>query len=128
MSEMQSGNTPAIGSFQFEVHGSGRKGRRTSSRFKLRCDAIGLHQNEILLLSVVGPETSIKALTAGLLSSEQDQQRVEYSARVGSVNGSILDRCPNGYRIYRAKLDYGLQFVAHSLFGEARGLPGCNER
>ena len=60
---------PEVGSFRFEVYGSGRKGRRIASRFTLRCDAIGLHRNEILLLSAVGPETGIKALTAGLRAS-----------------------------------------------------------
>jgi hypothetical protein len=73
MTERQNESIPEVGSFQFELYSSGRHGRRTSSRFKLRCDAIGLHQNEILLLSVVGPETSVKALTAGLRSSEKDQ-------------------------------------------------------
>jgi hypothetical protein len=108
---MQDGIIPKLGSFHIEVYGSGRKGRRTSSRFTLRCDAIGLHHNEILLLSIVGPETSVKALTAGLRSSGKDQRRVEYSAQVGSLNRSALSKCPDGYRIYRAKLEYGLWHV-----------------
>lgn len=111
MTELLNGNAPVVGSFQFEVFGSGRTGRRTSSRFKLRCDAIGLHQNEILLLSIVGPETSVKALTAGLRSSVKDQQRVEYSVQIGGVHGSNLGRCADGYRVYRTKLDYGLWHV-----------------
>jgi hypothetical protein len=65
----------------------------------------------MLLLSVVGPETSVKALTAGLRCSNKDQQRVEYSAYVGNVSESVLSRCPEGYRIYRTKLDYGLWHV-----------------
>jgi hypothetical protein len=65
MQRMQETQT-SIGFFWFEVFGSGRKARHPSSRFSLRCDAIGLHANEILLLSVVGPETSVQALTAGL--------------------------------------------------------------
>jgi hypothetical protein len=111
MTELLDGSTPDLGSFQFEVFGSGRTGRRTSSRFRLRCNVIGVHQNEILLLSVVGPETSVKALTAGLRSSAKDQGRVEYSAHVGSVHGSSLSRCSDGYRVYRTKLDYGLWHV-----------------
>ncbi|MCI0462768.1 MAG: hypothetical protein L0Z62_37955 [Gemmataceae bacterium] len=101
----------ASGHFEFEVYGSGRRGRHRSSRFKLRCDAIGLHENEILLISVVGPETSVKALTAGLRSSGKDQQRIHYSAQVGTVNGNHLTKCPDGYRVYRTRLDYGLWHV-----------------
>ncbi len=100
-----------VGSFQFEVYGAGREGRRTSSRFTLRCDAIGLHYDEILLLSVVGPETSVKALTAGLRSSGKEQRRVEYSSHVGRVQGSALSPCPDGYRVHRTRLDYGLWHV-----------------
>ena len=49
------------------------------------CDAIGIHEREILLLSVIGPETSVKALTAGLRSSSRDQQRIDYSVQLGTV-------------------------------------------
>ena len=111
MSRVPEETLPEVGSFRFEVFGSGRKYRRTASRFTLRCDAIGLHRNEIFLLSAVGPETSIKALTAGLRSSGKDQQRVEYEARVGGVHGNALSRCSEGYRIYRTKLAYGLWHV-----------------
>src|SRR5262249_41367979 len=75
------------------------------------CDAIGLNGNEILLLSVAGPETSVKALTAGLRSSGKAQGRIDYSAQVGSVSETYLTRCPDGYRIYRNKLGYGLWHV-----------------
>lgn len=101
----------AVGSFDFEVFSSGRGGRRRASRFTLRCDAIALHDSEIMLLSVAGPETSVKALTAGLRSSGRDQQRVSYTAAVGSINANQLVRCPEGYRIYRTKLEYGLWHV-----------------
>ena len=97
-----------VGSFRFEVYGSGRNGRRKASQFTLRCDAIGLHDQELLLLSVVGPETSVKALTAGLRSSEKDQRRVEYAVHVGAISSSALSRCPDGYRIYRTRFAYGL--------------------
>lgn len=83
MRGVQEETVPEVGTFRFEVYGAGRRGRRTASRFSLRCDAIGLYGNEILLLSVVGPETSVKALTAGLRASGKERQRVEYSARVG---------------------------------------------
>ena len=53
-----------LGSFDIEVFTSGRGCRSTCSRFKLRCDAIALHEKEILLLSVSGSETAVKALTA----------------------------------------------------------------
>ena len=95
-----------VGIFRFEVFGSGRRNRYTSSKFNLRCDAIGLHEREILLLSVIGPETSVKALTAGLRSSGKDQRRIECSASVGSVESRDLCRCSDGYRVHRAKLDY----------------------
>src|SRR4029077_17532126 len=109
MQTVQEQTVPDVGSFGFEVYGSGRNARR--SQFKLRCDAIGLHGNEILLLSVVGSETSVKALTAGLRSSGSDQKRIDYSAHVGSVHGTNLTRVPNGYRVYRTKLAYGLWHV-----------------
>lgn len=100
-----------VGSFDFEVYNSGRGGRSRSSRFRLRCDGIGLHDDEILLLSVVGSETSVKALTAGLRSSGKDQQRIDYSVNVGNVQGNHLTRCPEGYRIHRSKLAYGLWHI-----------------
>src|SRR5271156_4175038 len=108
---IREGSLPLVGQFEFEVYGSGRHGRHTSSRFDLRSDAIGLHDNEILLLSVVGAETSVRALTAGLRSSGRDQHRIEYSAHVGDVNCANLTRCDDGYRIVRTKLDYGLWHV-----------------
>src|SRR5437868_164301 len=109
MQTVQEQTVPDVGSFGFEVYGSGRNGRR--SQFKLRCDAIGLHGNEILLLSVVGSETSVKALTAGLRSSGSDQKRIDYSAHVGTVYESSLARCAEGYRLHRSKLAYDLWHV-----------------
>lgn len=100
-----------LGWFQFEVFSSGRGGRSCVSRFKVECDAIGLHEKEILLLSVVGSETGVKALTAGLRSSGRDQKRYEYKAHLGSVNETYLTKCPSGYRVYRAKLEYDLWHV-----------------
>jgi hypothetical protein len=100
-----------VGHFDIEVFGAGRGGRSRASRFKLRCDAIGLHEQEILLLSVAGPETSVKALIAGLRGSGQSQRRIDYSAQVGSVRETRLAQCPAGYRVYRTKLDYGLWHV-----------------
>lgn len=100
-----------VGRFDFEVYGAGRRGRIRSSRFRVRCDAIGLYQNEILLLSVAGPETSVKALTAGLRSSGQAQKRIEFSAQVGSVSGNSLAKCPDGYRVFRTRLNYGMWHV-----------------
>lgn len=44
----------SVGEFELEVYSSGRGGRHRASHFTLRCDAIGLHENEILLLSVPG--------------------------------------------------------------------------
>ena len=109
MQTVQEQTVPDVGSFGFEVHGSGRN--RRHSKIGLRCDAIGLFGNEILLLSVIGPETSVKALTAGLRSSGSDQKRLDYSAHVGTVAGSSLTRCPEGYKIHRTKLAYGLWHV-----------------
>ena len=95
-----------VGSFDFEVFSAGRKGRACCSRFKLRCDAVGLHEKEILLLSVIGSETAVKALSAGLRSSGKDQKRILYSVHVGNVNQTDLTKCPDGYRIYRTKMEY----------------------
>lgn len=111
MQAQQELGLPEVGHVDIEVYGSGRGGRRRASRFKVRCDAVGLHEDEVLLLSVAGPETSLKALTAGLRSSGQDQKRIEYAARVGGINSKRLTKCPAGYRVYRTKLDYGLWHV-----------------
>jgi hypothetical protein len=100
-----------VGSFTVEVYGAGRHGRRRASRFTVRCHAVGLHDDEVLLLSVAGPETSVKALTAGLRASATTQERLAYSAQVGDVCRAGLVRCPDGYRVYRTKLNYGLWHV-----------------
>src|SRR5258708_33567529 len=93
-SDMENAQTQAeIGRFEYEVFGTGRHGRYNPSRFSLRCDAIGLHNNAILILSLVGPETSVKALTAGLRASGKEQKRIVYSARVGKIDLRNLDRC-----------------------------------
>jgi hypothetical protein len=96
-----------IGYFTYELY----SGRNRSSRFQVRCDAIGLHNDEILLLSISGPETSVKALTAGLRGSGREQKRIDYTANVGGISRTFLTRCPEGYRLYRTKLDYGLWHV-----------------
>lgn len=111
MADEQAPTHREIGSFEFEVHRTGRGGRSCCSRFKVRCDAIGLHEKEILLLSVVGPETAVKAVTAGLRSSNRDQQRIEYSVHLGVLNETGLVKCPDGYRVYRTKLEYDLWHV-----------------
>ncbi len=111
---MQQGQEPTnavVGSLDLEVYSSGRGRRSTCSRFKLRCDAIALHEKEILLLSVIGSETSVKALTAGLRSSTRDQKRIEYTVHLGKVNETNLTKCPDGYRVYRSKMAYGLWHV-----------------
>lgn len=101
----------SVGSFDVTVYNAGRRGRHRSSHFGVRCDALGLDNDEILLLSVVGPETSVKALIAGLRSARQDQQRIDYAARVGGIDRARLIACPDGYRVTRAKLPYGLWHV-----------------
>jgi hypothetical protein len=111
MRDVPRSEPPDLGTFEFTVYSSGRGGRRQSSQFRVRCDAIGLHDDEILLLSVIGPETSVKALTAGLRSCGSGQKWIDFAARVGDVAGTRLVRCPGGYRVYRAKLDYGLWHV-----------------
>ena len=111
MDDQQEPTQPAVGAFDFEVYSSARGRRSCCSRFKLRCDSIGVHEKEILLLSVAGSETAVKALTAGLRCSERDQNRIDYSVHLGSVNETRLTKCPAGYRIYRTKLAYGLWHV-----------------
>ena len=102
---------PEVGHFDFQVCGAGRAARHLSTRFQVRCDAIGLNDNEILLLSIIGPETSVKALTAGLRASGKAQQRIDYAVEVGDVNCANLVKSPDGYRLQRTKLDYGLWHV-----------------
>lgn len=111
MQQEQEPTEAVVGSLDFAVYSSGRGRRSTCSRFKLRCDAIALHEKEILLLSVAGSETSVKALTAGLRSSTKDQKRIEYTVHLGKVNETNLTKCPDGYRVYRSKLEYGLWHV-----------------
>jgi hypothetical protein len=102
---------PAVGSFDIEVFSSASGRRSTCSRFNLRCDAIALHEKEVLLLSVAGSETAVKALTAGLRSSAKDQKRIDYTVHLSGINETQLSKCPDGYRVYRTKLDYGLWHV-----------------
>ena len=49
-----------VGAFEFTVLGAGRQGRRTATRFAARCDAVALHDAEIMLLSVSAAETSVQ--------------------------------------------------------------------
>lgn len=113
MPRLQEQALPEVGRFEFEVFGAGRRGRHTSSKFNLRCDSIGLYGTEMLLLSVVAPETSVRALTAGLRSSGKDQKRIEYACQVGQIAGACLTKCPEGYRSYRTRLGYGLWHVLY---------------
>ena len=112
MREMEQSLDSAVGSFQFEVFKAGRNnGRSCCSRFKVCCDAVGIHEKEVLLLSIVGPETSIKSLTAGFRSSSKDQKRYEYSVQLGDLQETQLTKSPDGYRVYRTKLGYDLWHV-----------------
>ncbi len=111
MPPVQPSTLAEIGTFDFEVFRSGRRGRQRSSRFQVRCDAIGLDAQEILLLSIVGPETSVKALTAGLRAAGKEQHRITYSVQLGAIHNNHLSRCPEGYRVYRTKFEYGLWHV-----------------
>ena len=64
------------------------------------------------MLSVVGPETSVKALTAGLrVLGQGSTSGSTIRLSVGTINRTLLCRCSDGYRIYRTKLDYGLWHV-----------------
>jgi len=56
MQEVQEQRLAEVGYFDFELYGSGRDGRHRASRFRVRCDAIGLHDDQILLLSVSAPK------------------------------------------------------------------------
>lgn len=100
-----------VGTFQFEVFGGKQGRRRCCTRFNLHCDAIGLNGGEVLLLSVLGPETSVKAMTAGLRSSGRDQKRIDYSVQLDDLKQGHVFKCPDGYRVYRSKLDYNLWHV-----------------
>src|SRR5688572_10318196 len=76
MQRDQEHELPEVGKFEFALYGTGRNSRYSTSRFQVRCDAVALDDNEILLLSIVGAETSVKALTAALRSPEKDQRRL----------------------------------------------------
>ena len=78
---MKEGQEPipsVVGSFDIELFRSGRSHHATCSRFKLRCDAVALHDKEILLLSVAGSETAVKALARSLVDrlDEGDVRRL----------------------------------------------------
>jgi hypothetical protein len=107
MKEPQEPTLPEVGVFKFELHSSRRSGRPLSSEFRLHCDAVAVAGDELLLSSVAGPETSVKALTAGLRSSGKDQQRIDYRVHVGNVERHRLEKSVDGYRILRTKLDFG---------------------
>jgi tape measure domain-containing protein len=101
---------PDVGFFTMEVPGEGRRGRFNSTRFTVRCDAIGLHgeRREILLLSLAGPESAVKAVAASLQSNNN---RAEYSVRC-TIGDSDLTRCnlgkgTAGYKVHRNKLSCG---------------------
>jgi hypothetical protein len=64
-----------------------------------------------MLLSVAGAETGVKALLAGLRSSTKDQKHIEFSVHLGNVNETLLTKSPDGYRVYRTKMGYGLWHV-----------------
>jgi hypothetical protein len=100
-----------VGTFDFECFSTGKGSRSCCSHFQVRCDAVALHESEVLLLSLIGPETSLKALTAGFRSSGKDQKRFEYSVNLGGVQVTRLTKSPVGYRVYRTKLGYDLWHV-----------------
>ena len=60
---------------------------------------------------MAGSETAVKAMTAGLRSSTKDQKRIDYTVHLDQVNETSLTKCPDGYRIYRTRLGYGLWHV-----------------
>src|SRR5262245_64962055 len=98
---------PQLGQVEFKVHNGSRYRQQIHSQFKLACSAVALDDDQILLLSVAGPETSVKALLAGLRSSQKEQQRISYAVHFGDeLNRSDLSRCPDGYRVFRVKLGY----------------------
>ncbi|MFO0803419.1 MAG: hypothetical protein U0791_09900 [Gemmataceae bacterium] len=101
----------ALGWFECVAYKNSPSGRTTSTTFRVHCNGIALNQNELLLLSVIGPETSVKAVTAALHSSEKDQQRIEYSVHAGEVQSSHTSKSPTGYQVHRAKLCYDLWHV-----------------
>jgi hypothetical protein len=50
-----------------------------------------VNQNELLLLSVIGPETSLKSVAAALAAPEKDQERIEVELRPSDWTQSHLD-------------------------------------
>ncbi len=110
---------PEVGSCDVTVYNTGRHGRCRAAQFKVRCDAIGLDNDEILLLSVVGPETSVKALTAGLRSAGRDQHRIDYAARVGGTDRPRLVACPDGYSVNGPSKEYRLLSQTSSTLGSS---------
>jgi hypothetical protein len=111
MHATQEQQLPEVGYFEVKVFSQVGRYRRVASQFKVRCDAVALYQDEILLLSFVGPETAVKAFAAGLRSSDKDQERIEYSVDIEGFTRTALRKCPDGYRLWRSKLDYGLWHV-----------------
>ena len=68
-----------IGRITVEIYpgASSRKGWQ-ATRVDLRCDAIALESDKLMLASVVGPESSIKALAASLHSDRYVQYSVHF--------------------------------------------------
>src|SRR5439155_7868135 len=100
------------GRLSVEIHGQGRRGRYNGTRIELRCETVAVHDDQLILCSVLGPESSLKAFTASLHSDRV----VEYSCRFDEPNFQRyrIGRCSlpgfTRYKAYRHRLfqSYGL--------------------
>lgn len=100
-----------LGWFECIAYRNTAAGRSTSTTFRMHCNGIAFNERELLLLSVIGPETSAKSVSAALRSSERDQERIEYHVNTGTVQPSYVSKSPTGYHVHRAKLGYGLWHI-----------------
>jgi hypothetical protein len=111
------GKSPGIGKLTLEIY-EGRR-RWGGTRLQFRCDAAAWEGGTLLLVSAVGPESAVKALSAALQTDKRIELRAEgeilaRDERTGEetvrgVSHWSLDRCTDGYRVFRHKLGlYGL--------------------
>jgi hypothetical protein len=86
-----------------------------SSFWSLLVDGLACHEGQIMLLSVAGPETAIKAVNACLVSNQSARFEADVPLRTfrtfESSEGEerycpTLARSPEGYDTYKSRLGY----------------------
>src|ERR1700745_1230628 len=102
-----------------------------NSSWRVLMDSLALWGDEIMLLSVAGPETSIKAINACLVSKVSVRFDSEVQIRKGrSLENPGWERCcpsmvrhPTGYETYKSRLGYNMWHLL--ALSKAEGFMPC---